>query len=364
MAVSQRVSMPAAVDAPSQASTTVTPTATTTPVPTPISSLIFITIRGVACIDHDQNGECGADEARVPNVILRNSESVAAVTDNAGEFVLQAAPRSELDITIPAGYRSTNGNLHRYRLQMADARTVDIPLAIDAAAAGRTDGVNSSVSDIQQDISVSSFTSLFNNASWLLLVAATVLATLLILALLRRLHLLNGRVFGSQYDAQSLQLGVDPGEKLDIAEDWQQLAGRVIADTLRQTVAIDKNAGILNAIAEPYPRFSVVTHDRRAIMFTTNPGFLRRAHLIHWDNRVIDVTTRSSVNHNLVRVLWQHLCATRNLHSVLPPDSTHWYIVVKTADNRPHRRNPFEYLRKLITPKPTPQPYQPWRGKA
>ena len=337
--------------------------------PTTASSVVFMPVHGIACIDRDVSGVCGVDEARVPNVIIRNSDGMAVVSDNSGEFNIQAAPHSELDITLPTGYKSINGNLHRYRIQMADTRNnIDIALALDAAylnptglQEGSGSGANANAAQTPSDsLSLTSNNALLR----MIAVSVVILATLAVLIVLRTLQKAYQRSLSQQDTAQRDQQTKDIASRLEYPEGWQLVAGQVVADIMRKPVSIDESAGILNAVAEPSPRFSIVTLDRQEIMFTTNPDFLRKARLIRGKDRIIDITARSAISHTSIRMLWQHICATRNMLHVTPPEATHWHMLVRIADNRPEHKRQYTRAQRVIILKPRARPYKPWRGPA
>jgi hypothetical protein len=309
---------------------------------------------------------CSADEARVPNVIIRNSDGVAVISDSSGEFTIQAAPRSELDIAIPAGYKSINGN--RYRIQMADPRNIDIALSIDTYyhnSSGSQDrslgGANSEAAQTTADNLPFPVNNTILRLGLIITVILAALAVLIIFCIIQRVYL---RSISRQDVAQRDQQSKDIANQLEVAGGWQLVAGQVVADILHKPVSIDEGAGILNAVAEPSPRFSIVTLDRHEIMFTTSPGFVRKARLIRGGDRIIDITARSAVNHTSIRMLWQHICATRGMLQVMPPETAHWHMAVRFADNRPERKRQYNKANRMVIPTAKSRPYKPWRGQA
>ena len=122
----------------------------------------------------------------------------------------------------------------------------------------------------------------------------------------------------------------DVGFQLESGYGWQVIASQIVADALRVNIAIDGDAGILHAAADPSPRFTIVTHDWREVIFTTDVSFLRKAKLVKRGDRVIDVSALSQSSHTDAGMLWRYVVATRNLVYVTPPASAHWHIVIRS----------------------------------
>ena len=184
--------------------------------------------------------------------------------------------------------------------------------------------------------------------------------------MLRIIQRVYQRSLGQHEVVQQEQHTKDVASRLESPEGWQLVAGEVAADVLHKAVSIDEGAGILNAISEPSPRFSVVTLDRQEIMFTTNPGFVRKAHLVRSGDRIVDVTAHSTMSHTSLRMLWQYICTTRGMLHVTPPDSAHWFIVVRFADNRPTRKRQYHIadVSRIVARKTAKKAYRPWGGSS
>ncbi len=301
-----------------------------------------VTVRGIACIDQDMNGVCSFGEARVPNVLVRALDGNAVgVTDNSGQYSLQVPARTILEVTVPAGFRSVNGNLHKLHIQMDDSNEIDIALALDTpitasqstTATTGTTPVNSSVN------SAATFSALgmsINSTDALLVTLLTVIALFIALFV----YLLNSLRHLYQKLPQQINqnghttLHLNPGSSTSAVTSWQMTAEQIVADALGETVSIDETTGILDANAEPNPRFSVVTRDGRTIIFTTDPRLLRRAKIIRHGDRVIDITSRSTQSHAGAGDLWRQVVTIRNMWHYTPPSRAHWYVAVRSRTKK------------------------------
>lgn len=302
----------------------VTPTAPATP----------LTVHGIACVDQDLNGVCSFEEARVPNVLVRAvaDSATVGVTDNAGEYTLRASPRSALEVTIPTGFKSVNGNLHKLRIQMDQSDQVDIALTLDSPYSV-TAPISTTVAGLAQDNTVAPALSLMGatlNPYYLLLVVLIAILGLLILVLLvllRGVRHSDPKLVSSP--KTSLAEQTDPRLRAQEATlgTWQMLAEQMVADALGETISIDESVGILEAKVEPNPRFSLVTRDGRTIIFTTDIRLLRKAKIIRRGDRVVDISARSPATHANVGVLWHQVLAIRNMWHVTPPSKAHWFVV-------------------------------------
>ncbi len=140
------------------------------------------------------------------------------------------------------------------------------------------------------------------------------------------------------------QRGQESAAASQTPEGWQFLASQLVADALNEPVAIDAEAGFLDVVAHPYLKFTLLTHDAiaqsgREIIFTTNPGLMKRVKLIGRGDRIIDVTRRSASTHADVGSLWRVALSQRHHENVVPPASAHWYVVARAAPRHSSRRS-------------------------
>jgi hypothetical protein len=277
----------------------------------------LVTARGVACIDVNHDAQCQAKEPRVVDVILRGSNGASAVTDMAGQYAIQAPASSELDVSIPSGYKSINGNLRRLRMQMFVADAIDIPLIVDAAVAqnGATE------------------TGALGALSFPVLALSVALLLMLILVVIALLGLrrLSEKLLRQQSMLLRDQRARDLDALLQAPQGWQAIAAQIVADAIGESVAIDGDRGILDVTADPEPRFSLVTRDGRAVVFTTARKLMRSGKLLRRGDRMVDVSAQSLGSHTGANMLWSYALATRNLGQVLPPSTAHWHVVVRAV---------------------------------
>jgi hypothetical protein len=301
---------------------------------TPAPTATPMTIHGIACVDQDLNGICSFEEARVPNVLVRTvaDSAIVGVTDNAGEYTLRASPQSALEVTIPSGFKSVNGNLHKLRIQMDQSDQVDIALAMDVPYSVTAPISMTVAGSTQGNVVVPALTVMgldVNPFFVLLAVLVAVLALLcvVLLVLLRGIRRADPKPVMQQ--ETSLLNQTDPQLRAQEATfgTWQMVAEQMVADALGETVSIDESVGILDAKAEPNPRFSLVTRDGRTIIFTTDVRLLRKAKIIRRGDRVVDISARSAQNHASAGALWHQVLAIRNMWHITPPSKAHWYVV-------------------------------------
>ena len=301
---------------------------------TPVPTSTPMTIHGIACVDQDLNGICSFEEARVPNVLVRTVEdsNTVGVTDNAGEYTLRASPRSALEVTIPTGFKSINGNLRKLRIQMDQSDQVDIALSMDSPYSVTMPLSTTVAGQVQNDTFAPALSvmGVALNPYYLILVvliAVLVLLVLVLLVLLRGFKHADPKP--DSHHKTSLLDQTDPRLRAQEATlgNWQTLAEQMVADALGETISIDESVGILEAKAEPNPRFSLVTRDGRTIIFTTDVRLLRKAKIIRRGDRVVDISARSPADHANAGVLWHQVLAIRNMWHVTPPSRAHWYVV-------------------------------------
>lgn len=149
--------------------------------------------------------------------------------------------------------------------------------------------------------------------------------------------------------------GLDTNLQTLAAHNWQSVTAQVVADALQRPTAIDGAAGILDATAEPCPRFTIVTCDGREVIFTTDLRMLRQMKMVRRQDRVVDVSALSQTRHIDTGMLWQYALAERGQTNVAAPSSAHWYIVVRAPGARSaglrallRRRN---FLQRLFKPR-------------
>ena len=306
-----------------------------TPQPQTTVTTPRMAVHGIACVDLDRDGLCSTNEARIPEVIVRGSDGAVAITDNAGRYTIQTAAAWGLEVTIPLGFKSLNGNLRQLRIHMFTTDQVDIALAVDTPA-DVTKGTQQPVTaDFFKD-PARVMVDLINNSNPLYVVLGG-LGIILTLSFLLLAVIVSGfrRAYQRSISQQSRALR-DEREKelaqqLQSAHGWQQVAEQIVADALREAVSVDGDAGILDVAAEPSPKFTILLRDKREVVFTTSPRLMKKVKLIRRGDRVVDVTARSLSNHIDAGILWYYMLATRNLARVTPPSSAHWYVVVRQA---------------------------------
>lgn len=301
---------------------------------TPTPAATPMTIHGIACVDQDLNGICSFEEARVPNVLVRAvaDSATVGVTDNAGEYTLRASPRSALEVTIPTGFKSINGNLRKLRIQMDQSDQVDIALSMDSPYSVTMPLSTTAAGQVQNDTFAPAFSVMGTTLNPYSLMLVVLIAVLVLLVLVLLVLLRGFRPIDPKPDSQHKTPLLDQTDPRLRAQEatlgaWQTLAEQMVADALGETISIDESVGILEAKAEPNPRFSLVTRDGRIIIFTTDVRLLRKAKIIRRGDRVVDISARSPVNHANAGVLWHQVLAIRNMWHVTPPSRSHWFVV-------------------------------------
>jgi hypothetical protein len=307
-----------------------------TPLPLTADAPVFVTVQGVACLDSDLNGMCTADEAPVTNVILRSTNGAMAVTDSSGRYSIRIPTKSDLDVTIPAGYKSVNGNLHQIRIQVIDDNNIDIALAKDDVSPVAAVAPSASSRGLSALTTVQDNGLLPGNIDRTSLLDAMIAVILVSFIILIAVLISLRRIYTKSLLQQSRALKDQQEKELDTHmqsdRGWQAIAEQIVADALLETVSIDEQVGVLDAAVDPNPRFTIATRDGRTIVFTTGPGTMKKSRLIRRGDRVVDVTAGSSISHTSVGVLWQHILAMRNMYHVTLPSSAHWYIVVHSPE--------------------------------
>jgi hypothetical protein len=295
----------------------------------------LVTVRGMACVDRDLNSRCSPNEARVPDVIVHSATGIATVTDGAGQYSILAPSRSDLDISIPDGYRSVNGNLRRLHFQLLDNNNIDIPLTFDSPY---DLAVVNPLQPTGSGMLTQTGTTIFNPEPIYLLLAALGLCLVVLLVVMALVLGSIRRTYRRSFAQQDLLLHDQREKDLNTQHEpghgWQAVAEQIVADALHETISIDGDSGVLQAIAEPNPRFSVVTHDGRVVLFTTDIRLMKKARLIRAGDKIVDISAQSMASHTSAGVLWHHILALRNMRRTTPPTDAHWYVVVHTTTTR------------------------------
>ncbi len=115
---------------------------------------------------------------------------------------------------------------------------------------------------------------------------------------------------------------------------WKPLVDQVVADAMQEPMSIDEEAGVLDLMIEPSPKFTLMTHDGRHVIFTTDPWALKRMKLIQRGDRVVDISALSRVTHLDAGIIWMCMLDKRRLPHVAVPANAHWYVVMRSADIR------------------------------
>lgn len=115
---------------------------------------------------------------------------------------------------------------------------------------------------------------------------------------------------------------------------WQSVAEQLVADALRESIGINTDIGVMDVTSQPNPRFTLLTRDGRSVSFTTDLQLMKKAHLVRRGDRVVNVSHVSPTSHTEATLLWQSLLAQRNMQTVTPASSMHWYVVVRPTGQR------------------------------
>jgi|GEM_PF-4178113 len=325
-----------------RAKTKATATATATPEPTqtPAPADGSRTVTGVACIDADRNGICSPDEARVPNVIIRADNGAVAATDNSGTYTIVVPPNATLDVTIPAGYKSLDGNP---RVQMMASDRLDIALVTNAAIAIPTivlptqpikielpANIAPSVATVKLDASLQPLLYALAGIGGVLLLSQLIVGTVL-----RGIRKTYQSSFEGQQAVWTDQRAQDIAYRLQNPDGWQMIAEQLVANALSEPVSIDNEAGILDATSEPAPKFTLSARDGREFIFTIDPALLKKQRLIQRGDRVVRLSRKSPHNQADMMMLWEYVQQTRRLWRLTPPASADWYIAVRGTARQP-----------------------------
>ena len=132
----------------------------------------------------------------------------------------------------------------------------------------------------------------------------------------------------------SVERARDLAAMLQLHQDWQTLAEKLVANALRENIALATDRGILDVDTERSLRFTLMTRDGRTVTFTTNPRLMKKIKLIRRGDKVVNVSRISATDHAEVSLLWQAILAQRSLPRVTPPSTTPWFVVVRDAVQR------------------------------
>jgi Mg-chelatase subunit ChlD len=248
-------------------------------------------------------------------------------------------------------YRATNGEKFEDAAQVALAIAGAAPLVVQATSVPATPAPVATVpsSDPSPRFPISNFN--------LVLIALAALGVLILLSqwlLAGRLGSLR-RALQSAFAQQDLAGRSRPGYDSSLhtltALNWQQVTAQIIADALKRPITIDGAGGILDATANPCPRFSVVTCDGAEVIFTTDLPMLRQMKMVRRHDRIVDVSALSKARHVDAGMLWQYALAERGQVNAATPSAAHWYVVVRAPGARSaglrallRRRTPLQRL--------------------
>ncbi len=304
-----------------------------TAVPVPQTSTDRRTVSGVACVDSDRNGLCSSDEARIPNVVIRVEDGSVTATDNSGAYTIAVPSNATLDVNIPAGYKSLDGNP---RIQVIAADRIDIALAIDTPIALPTLVPPAPIKiELPKDIlrpNISLDMDLRPVYYTLAAIGAVILLSqLMVSSVLRGVRKTYQKSLDSQNMIMVEERSRNVAMRLQDDNGWQVVAEQLVADALSEPIAIDSDAGILDATTEPAPRFTVAGRDGREFTFTIDPNMLKKQRLLQRGDKVLKVSSISPRSHADVSMLWEYVLHTRRLWRVTPPSTVEWYVAVRGA---------------------------------
>jgi hypothetical protein len=290
-------------------------------------------VSGVACVDADRNGFCSSDEARIPNVIIRTDTGAVTATDNSGAYTIDVPANAALDVTIPEGYKSLDGNP---RIQLMAADRLDIALVLENALPIPTIVAPSQLpikvelpSDfVQPNVRID----MDLRPVYYTLAAiggVLLLSQLVISVVLRGIRKTYQKSLDSQNAALMEQRTRDVSYRMQDETGWQIVAEQLMADALAEPVSIDGEAGILDATVEPAPKFTLASRDGREFTFTIAPNLLKKQRLLQRGDKVFDISGLSPRSHADASMLWEYVMFSRRLWRVTPPSNAKWYVAVR-----------------------------------
>ena len=320
-----------------QAEVSTTPSAAEVPAEIPAGS---IAVRGIACVDADHNGLCTADEARIPGLLIIAGDQVAS-TDNTGAYQIVVPDQTLLEITVPQGYRSLNGDP---RIQIFAAERVDFPLSLEVATAPTTPA-QPAIQRVEVNLPKDFVQPVVNLGIDMkpVYLGIAALAGISLLGYLLIGGMLGGmrRVYKQSLVKQDAALADQHTREISLRlqepTGWQTIAEQIIADAIWEVVSINPDAGVLNASAAPAPKFTLVARDGREFTFTIAPGTFKKSHQLKRGDKIVNITNVSATSRMDVMMLWEHILRTRNMQSATPPSRAQWYVVVKQAPTSEHQ---------------------------
>ncbi len=329
---------------------------TPTPLPSPTPAAVVgtqldlpeqkagvIKVEGVACVDKDRNGLCSAEEPRIPNVIVKTSDGNVTASDNTGQFILRTPAQTMLNVVIPVGFTTQDGKVE---LKVKSNENIQLALIAEVIRATAT------VATAPQTI-IAIPTVVIQTGSQgpvitevkidtvPIMVGAAVLGLIIFVSVLVLRGGLGGmnKTFQQQVARQDAQLAIqhnrDTAMRMQLPNGWQQIAERLVADALLETVSIDEESGIIDASTYPSPKFTIVSRDGREFVFTIDPKAMKKMKLLKKGDRIIEVTNLSPTARMDVQTLWDFVVNTRNMWTATPPNRATWYVIVRISNRRP-----------------------------
>lgn len=297
-------------------------------------------VQGIVCVDRDRNGTCGVDEPRIPNVIIRSTDGNVAASDAAGQFIVRTPAQSPLNITLPGGYTSADG---RGQLQVQPAESLQLALIPEVAPTSQAP-VSQPQSIVIPTVVVNptagNTTTIVTIDTVPILIGAGVLGLIILVSVVIIRGGLGGmnKTFQQQVARQDAQLAIqhnrESAMRMQLPNGWQQIAERLVADALLETVSIDDEAGIIDASTYPAPKFTVVARDGREFVFTIDPKTMKKMKLLKKGDRIIEITSLSPTAQMDVQTLWDFVVNTRNMWTATPPGRATWYVIVREGNRR------------------------------
>lgn len=312
------------------------------------------TVTGMACVDANSNGQCDAGEQLVRDIIVRSQSGAFALTDALGQFSLTTPLSDVLEISLPSELRSLSGQ-RAISIPLTAGMTVEpILLALlPVAAALVPTSAPALIPPIKIELPQDFARPIINVDLQPLYLALAGLAGVLLLSQLLISGVLRAmrRSYDKSFKSQELllidQRKQDLSLRLQAPGGWHRVAEQLAADALAEPVAIDEEAGILDAGSQPAPKFTFASRDGREFIFTIDPDLLKKQRLIDRQDKVLKLSKTSSTSATDVTMLWEYVMASRRLWRVTPPRQSEWYLVVRQG------RVPAAY--QIAAPKPKQQ---------
>ena len=291
-------------------------------------------------MDKDRNGVCSAEEPRIPNVIVKTMDGNITASDNTGQFVLRTPAQGTLNVVIPAGFTTQDGKVE---LQVNPAETVQLALVAEVLLPTATVAPQTII--MMPTVVQAAPQGPINTTVYFDTVPIMVGAGILGLIILVSVFIIRGgmggmnKTFQQQVARQDAQLAIqhnrDTAMRMQLPNGWQQIAERLVADALLETVSIDEESGIIDASTYPAPKFTVVSRDGREFVFTIDPKSMKKMKLLKKGDRIIEITNLSPTAQMDVQTLWDFVVNTRNMWTATPPHRATWYVIVRISNRRP-----------------------------